>query len=62
MAGHAQLKFVITESSKKQIRLIGLISLTADKLDSVGKHNRIKTQWLRLDIHIVPDQILVQTK
>ena len=43
MAGHAQLKFVLTECSKTQIRLTGLIWLTI--FSNIAKVNKDGERW-----------------
>ena len=46
MAGHAQLKFVMTECSKTQIRLAGLIwSQSANACIEVNKKDELTCQW-----------------
>ena len=42
MAGHAQLKFVMTECSKTQIRLKGLISSFLQLLEASSSQNILK--------------------
>ena len=47
MAGHAQLKFVMTECSKTQIRLTGLISRTSP-------YRKLQVSELVLKVKVAP--------
>ena len=70
MAGHAQLKFVMTECSKTQIRLTGLtflrfahgIVVTAEKEEELGVHvDRLDTITTKYKMGIGPDKTTVMT-